>query len=51
MRENEERWEELCRQASVEQDPKKLHELIVEINRLLEAKQQRLDRTAPSEKP
>jgi hypothetical protein len=23
MRENEERWKELCRQASVEQDPKK----------------------------
>jgi hypothetical protein len=51
MRENEERWKELCRQASVEQDPEKLHELIAEINRLLEAKQQRLDRTAASEKP
>jgi hypothetical protein len=48
---NKERWKELCRQASVEQDPKKLHELIAEINRLLEGKQQRLDRIAASEKP
>jgi hypothetical protein len=36
------RWEELCKQASVEQDPKKFMELITEINRLLEEKQNRL---------
>jgi hypothetical protein len=46
-----ERWKELCELASKEQDSKKLHELIAEINRLLEAKQQRLDSKPPSEKP
>jgi hypothetical protein len=34
---------ELCRQASVEQDPKKLHALVVEINRLLAGKENRLN--------
>ena len=29
-------WMELCQQASVEQDPKKLLELITEVNRLLD---------------
>jgi hypothetical protein len=29
------RWEELCRQASVEQDPEKLMELVKEIDRRL----------------
>jgi len=37
-----ERWKELCEQASKEQDPKKLHELIREINDLLETKEARL---------
>jgi hypothetical protein len=37
-----ERWEELCDLASKEQDPQKLIELIEEINRLLEAKLERL---------
>lgn len=35
-------WEELCRQAAVEQDPKKLLRLMTEINRLLAEKHQRL---------
>jgi hypothetical protein len=39
MRENEERWMELRRIAAVEQDPDKLHALIIEINRLLEEKE------------
>jgi hypothetical protein len=43
MQQNEERWKELCRQAAVEQDPDKLHALIIEINRLLEAKENRLN--------
>jgi hypothetical protein len=51
MRENEERWKELCKQASIEQDSKKLHELVRQINELLEAKQKRLDSQAQSEKP
>lgn len=40
---NEERWRELCRQASAEQDPKKMLELIKEINRLLDEKLTRLE--------
>jgi hypothetical protein len=39
---NRERWEELCRQAAVEKDPKKLLELAAEINRLLQEKEKRL---------
>jgi hypothetical protein len=37
-----ERWEELCRQAAEEQDPKRLLELTAEINRLLQEKEDRL---------
>jgi hypothetical protein len=43
MRENEERWKQLCEQASVEQDPKKLIELTRQISALLLFKQKRLD--------
>jgi hypothetical protein len=39
---NGEEWRVLCEQASKEQDPEKLRELIKEINRLLEAKHQHL---------
>jgi hypothetical protein len=35
-----ERWRELCEQAAVEQDPEKLHELVKEIVRVLEAEVQ-----------
>jgi hypothetical protein len=45
MRENEERWMQLCAQAAQEQDLKKLAELIREINKLLEAKRNRLNGT------
>jgi hypothetical protein len=41
-----ERWKELCEQASKEQDPVKLHQLIKEINDLLEAKEARLKRSS-----
>jgi hypothetical protein len=40
---NKERWVELCEQAAVEQDSKKLVALTQEINRLLREKQDRLD--------
>jgi hypothetical protein len=36
-------WMALCGQAAVEQDPKRLLDLVREINRLLEARKQRLD--------
>ena len=41
--ETKERWQELCVQAAVEQDPEKLLRLIQEINDLLAAKHKRLD--------
>jgi hypothetical protein len=40
--ETEEQWRELCTRAVVEQDPRRLLDLITEINRLLAAKEQRL---------
>ena len=42
MNEQTERWMQLCAQAAVEQDPKKLMELVKEINELLEQKERRL---------
>jgi hypothetical protein len=46
--EDKERWQELCAQAAVERDPKKLLELVGEINRLLEKKERRLRTPSPS---
>ena len=40
--ETKERWMTLCEQAAVEQDGKRLLDLIEEINRLLDEKRQRL---------
>ena len=45
--ENREKWMELCEQASKEQDPEKLLALVQEINRLLETKQERLNKQKP----
>jgi hypothetical protein len=45
---NKERWRLLCEQASVERDPEKLHELIEEINRLLDEKSNRLKSGTPA---
>jgi hypothetical protein len=42
--ERKEYWMQLCEQAANEQDPDKLMELVKEINRLLEEKEQRLQR-------
>ncbi|MGA7219992.1 MAG: hypothetical protein WBX38_16875 [Candidatus Sulfotelmatobacter sp.] len=39
---NAEHWVELCARAAVEQDPKKLLELVSEINRLLDVRNKRL---------
>jgi hypothetical protein len=41
-----ERWKILCEQAANEQDPAKLIELVREINRLLDDKQDRLNKKA-----
>ncbi len=35
-------WKKLCAQAALEQDAEKLMELVKEINRLLDEKEQRL---------
>lgn len=45
MRENAERWKQLCELAAKEQDPKRLLELTREINDLLLGKQRRLERS------
>ena len=50
MRENAERWKELCAQAAVEQDPQRLLELTREINDLLLGKQRRLERQDDKDK-
>jgi len=42
MKEQTERWMELCAQAAIEQDPGKLLSLVEEINRLLLQKERRL---------
>jgi hypothetical protein len=39
-----ERWQKLCEQAAIEQDPERLMLLINEINQLLEEKDRRLRR-------
>jgi hypothetical protein len=44
-----ERWMELCERAAVEQDPKKLLELVTQINELLREKEQRLGIIPPKE--
>jgi len=49
MREQTERWMKLCEQASIEQDPRKLLELVREINDLLEKKQDRLAKEGSKE--
>jgi hypothetical protein len=40
--EKKERWMELCEHAADEQDPQKMLEIITEINRLLQEKEDRL---------
>jgi len=47
--EKKERWMELCAQAAVEQDPKKLIELVQQINALLEEKERRLGILPPKQ--
>ena len=51
MRENREKWVELCEQAANEQDPKKLAASILEINFMLEAKELRLKGKLPTAQP
>ena len=45
--ETRERWQKLCEQAAIEQDPEQLLILIQEINQLLEEKEKRLQRQGP----
>jgi hypothetical protein len=47
MREKRERWMELAALAADEQDPKKVSDLIKEIARLLEEKQNRIQNGPP----
>lgn len=49
--ETKERWQRLCEQASLEQDPERLIVLVREIEKLLADKEQRLRHAKePSEK-
>jgi hypothetical protein len=43
MKNNQERWKELCEQAANENDPEKLLQLTAEIDRLLSEKYNRLE--------
>jgi hypothetical protein len=49
VQEHTEKWLELCKQASTEQDPAKLMKLTAEILRLLEEKDKRLRKLAASQ--
>jgi hypothetical protein len=51
MQNNRERWMELAELAADEQDPKKMLELVREINDLLEQKQNRLKHLLRDSKP
>ena len=51
MQEKTDLWKQLCAQAAVEQDPKKLLELTEQINSLLLGKRLRLERESQSDKP
>jgi hypothetical protein len=44
MKEEKERWVELCEQAAVEQDPQRLVELVREIIQVFEEKRERRQR-------
>jgi predicted Zn-dependent protease len=41
-------WRELCEQAALEQDPEKLHELVKEIIRALDARDQQAQQYSSS---
>ena len=47
MQGKKERWMELCDQAAVEQDIEKLAALVLEIDRLLGEKRERLENLGP----
>jgi len=47
MRENDERWKELCELETTEEDPKKLIELTDQINDLLMFKQEWIEHRVP----
>ena len=51
MLRNRERWLELAELAATEQDPKKMMDLVSEINQLLAEKQKRLDSLQPQTLP
>jgi hypothetical protein len=51
VQDKRERWMELAELAAAEQDPDKLIELVREINQLLDAKQDRLNRARIPSKP
>jgi hypothetical protein len=49
--EKKERWQELCEQATKEQDPQKLLKLVQEVDQLLAQKQERVNKTKSTRDP
>jgi len=43
MQAQKERWQQLCEEVVVEQDPVRFQQLVDHLNELLEAKEKRLD--------
>ena len=48
--ENLEQWQKLCAEAAAEQDPKRLMQLVQEIDRMLSEKEQRLKGSMQAQK-
>ena len=46
-----EEWIQICEQAAIEQDSERLMDLVTEINRMLDEKEQRLKRGEPAKAP
>jgi hypothetical protein len=44
-------WIQICEQAAIEQDSERLMELVMEINRMLDEKEQRLKSGEPAKAP
>jgi hypothetical protein len=48
IRNDQERWQELCEAAAVVEDPRKFARIAKHIRRLLDTEQKRLDANTPS---
>ena len=51
MQAQKEKWQRLCEQIAMEQDPTRFMALVDELNKMLEAKEQRLDVQRQPDRP